>query len=289
MKKILIVAPMLSLVPLQQTQIHNSYTSEREAQGLSTFSEVDRTIFTKSKLDSYDFVEDNVQSIGTESGSGIDSSQMHTEKYASHETDDASYSPDASTISFGNSLTKLMQDRLIQGNLQNYLHPNKIYTIYKIGFIPKMNMTWEEWHYQYHAHYIGHNVYAWFSNDLDEGAPSGQQTGSPLLIFSTSRDVDNGSFVNDLTAPILKDGNNYQFRDSSKKSFNNNISSTVKIGFSETLHTNFQNQNYYAEEDLYAKATVSLEIKVYGGWVDQNWNPAIQNYNYLNNLLNRNK
>ncbi len=99
---------MLSLVPLQRTQIHNSYASEREAQGLSTFSEVDRTIFTKSKLDLYDFVEDNVQSIGTESGSGIDSSQMHTERYATHETDDASYSPDASTISFGNSLTKLM-------------------------------------------------------------------------------------------------------------------------------------------------------------------------------------
>ncbi len=295
MKKLLVISPIIGILPIQTSQIYQNTFDLQQQSAIAKFSEVYRTFYLDDELPTNITRDNQIDNVVVKSNNIIDSSQMHTEKYGSHETNDARYYPDSVEIDFQSQLYSLMNKVVQRGNEGDINHPGMYYTIYKIGFKPQLKMTWKEWHHQESSHEVYHSTYAWFTSNLDSKdlTDEGKSTGSPKNNYSTSLEMSNSWFANHLSASDKID--HHYFEDQSNPwnhHWNNgsDATNTIRIGFGEKLHSEFHHT--YQEEDLYPSASdLQVNIKVYGAWVDQNWNPPSppKNINDLEKLLNRNK
>ncbi len=268
MLKFLLVSPILATIPIQGSQMVKIGADERCESDYTTFSEVYRTIYNDTDLSGSGIVQDyNIGSINVNSNASISNSQMHTEKYASHETNDARYNPPSIEMDFQTQLYTLMSSQVQRGNEADAQHPGQYYTIYKLGFLPQFEMTWKEWHYQYSSHEVYQDSYIWFSRNLDNETLSkfNKATGSPEDDFSSASAIESGMGYN-LTAQSTVDQHyNEDTWNPYHHDWNNGVDApnAVRMGFVEKLHSEFNHT--YNEEDLYPSAnnfTLAIHVLV---------------------------
>ncbi len=297
MVKLLLVSPILSIIPVQSYQVMN-YRSSWSQESYTYFKEVYRTLFNDEDLDGSNFQFDyNYQSSSVATTEDtMHSGQMHTEKYGWRETNDAYYNydndekdqPTKVGIDVSKKLNKNINNQMKHGMSSLANHPDQKYIIYKIGFTPKFHMLWQEWHHQDSSHDVYHNVFAWFSDNFDNSSlnESEKGTGSPINKFDTTYGLDSDTFSKHLSQQeFINKAGGHSFEDENKK-INTSTKNYVWMGFREHLHSEFKHMAQ--EEDLYASAnSFQVNIEVFGGWVNKNWNPKTQNINYIKNLMNQ--
>ncbi len=298
MTKYLMALLTIGVIPIQGVQIHNLNASEQRRTGSVEFDSVFRKIFSDYEInDKADIIPDT-QYMDTEtvtSKDNIDSQQMHTEKYATYQTNDAYYSPKGIQINFQDQINGIVQNQLMHGiSIQK---PGRHYVVYKIGFLPRLSMQWKEWHYQDINHEVYNTPYVWFSANLDNQDLTNRKmaTGSPKLIYSTRYEITESHFGDKITFKKFRNAGcveedpynkfNHHFESYTNDSGQNipagkGIDSVI-IGFKERLHSEFKHT--YAEEDLYpSSTTVALKITAYGGWVKNSWiPPTINSFNNI--------